>query len=62
VSDSQDFSGFGYGLGVKHLVTQHLYLYVEVEQRVYETRSFSALQINVRPEETLGTFGVGWKF
>lgn len=61
-TQSQHFDGFGYGVGLKHLMTPNLFLYVEAEQRVYNSETFSASGIDVKPKETHGIVGVGWKF
>jgi opacity protein-like surface antigen len=59
-SASENFDGFGYGVGIKHLVTPNVYLFVEAEQRPYNSKTFNS--VDVKPTETLGTFGVGFKF
>jgi opacity protein-like surface antigen len=60
-TESKSFNGFGYGVGLKHLMTPNLFVYVEAEQRVYNSETFSS-SVDVKPKETHGIIGVGWKF
>ena len=42
-------------------MTPNLFLYVEAEQRVYGSETYSN-GLQVKPQETQGLVGVGWKF
>lgn len=55
-SMSQDFNGFGYGIGVKHKFSQNLYGLAEIEQIDFESKN------DFKPN-TLGAYiGIGYKF
>jgi hypothetical protein len=42
-------------------MTSSLFLYVEAQQRVYDSQAYST-GLQVKPKETQGIIGIGWKF
>jgi hypothetical protein len=62
LSESKHFDGFGYGVGLKHLLNANLFVYVEAQQRIYNSETFNINGVDVKPKETQGIVGVGWKF
>ena len=57
------FSGFGYGVGAFLLLDKNIYLRLEVQRVEYATQSISLSgDLNVKPSNTVGTLGLGYKF
>jgi len=63
-SASNTFSAFGYGLGVKTIVSNNVYIFGEWQQSQYNTASFAsgAATVTYKPNESLGLVGVGIHF
>ena len=59
-TNSTNFSGTGYGVGIRTLVDKNLYLQVE-----FMNSNFSSKTVNgttYEPDGTIGTVGIGYKF
>jgi opacity protein-like surface antigen len=64
-SGSKNFEGWGYGLGLKTLLTDNLFLQIEAEFIDYKSKSITGtddLVYNFKPESLAGTISVGYKF
>lgn len=64
-SGSETFAGFGYGLGLKHMVNTSVFVYAEWQQVNYERKTYAysgGASETIKPKTTLGLFGVGTKF
>ncbi len=64
-SGSKNFEGWGYGLGLKTLLTDNLFLQLEAEFIDYKSKSVSGTDGNVysfKPESLAGTISIGYKF
>lgn len=61
---SSSFSAFGYGLGVKSVVSNNVYVFGEWQQTQYNTATFAsgAATVGYKPNETLGLVGIGMNF
>ena len=61
---SENFGGPGIGLGMKHELSNHVILWVDVQQQYYSDKTFNVAgsSIEVKPKMTMGTFGVGYQF
>ncbi len=57
---SQSFTGFGYGLGVKTMITPQAFLKVEVNRLSYSSETIGAW--TVEPSGTVGVVGIGTSF
>ena len=59
------FAGFGYGLGLKHMVNTSAFVYAEWRQVNYERKTYAyggCDSETIKPKTTLGLFGAGIKF
>jgi opacity protein-like surface antigen len=64
-SGSRNFKGWGYGLGLKTLLTNNLFLQVEAEYIDYKSQSVTGTDDMVykfKPESLSGTISIGYKF
>jgi opacity protein-like surface antigen len=64
-SGSRNFKGWGYGLGLKTLLTNNLFLQVEAEYIDYKSQSVTGTDEVVykfKPESLSGTISIGYKF
>jgi opacity protein-like surface antigen len=62
---SKNFKGWGYGLGLKTLLTNNLFLQVEAEYIDYKSQSVTGTDDTVykfKPESLAGTISIGYKF
>lgn len=57
---SANFDGFGYGAGVRALLSRNMYLQIEFMQAAYGEKT--VLSANLKPSETYGAIGLGYKF
>jgi outer membrane immunogenic protein len=57
---STDFSGVGYGVGVRHKLSTNLFLQGEISQSEYSSETVSTTPIE--PSGTTGTVGIGYQF
>ena len=64
-SGSKNFEGWGYGLGLKTLLTDNLFLQVEAEFIDYKSKSVTGtddIVYKFKPESLSGTISIGYKF
>jgi opacity protein-like surface antigen len=64
-SGSKNFKGWGYGLGLKTLLTNNLFLQVEAEYIDYKSQSVTGtddIVYKFKPESLAGTISIGFKF
>ena len=65
-SFSNTHTGFGYGAGIRHMLPGNWYVYAEWQQIDYNGKggnfSGTTTNINVKPENTIGLIGLGFKF
>jgi len=62
---SKNFKGWGYGLGLKTLLTNNLFLQVEAEYIDYKSQSVTGtddIVYKFKPESLAGTISIGYKF
>jgi opacity protein-like surface antigen len=62
---SRNFKGWGYGLGLKTLLTNNLFLQVEAEYIDYKSQSVTGtdeIVYKFKPESLSGTISIGYKF
>lgn len=62
---SNSFNGFGLGVGLQAMLTDHLYAYVEVQRVRYGRESLSSTATEnfaIKPESSIGTIGIGYRF
>jgi len=62
---SKNFKGWGYGLGLKTLLTNNLFLQVEAEYIDYKSQSVTGtddIVYKFKPESLSGTISIGYKF
>jgi hypothetical protein len=57
---SEDFSGVGYGVGIRHKLNKNLYLQGEITQSEYSDETM--LNTTYKPSGTTGTVGIGYQF
>ncbi len=57
---SKNFSGVGYGIGVRHKLNKNLFLQGEIAQSEYSDESISGT--TYKPSATTGTVGIGYQF
>lgn len=57
---SDNFTGTGYGAGIRTMLGSNLYLQAELEQIGYSERSNSGL--TSKPTATMGSVGLGYRF
>jgi opacity protein-like surface antigen len=57
---SQSFTGFGYGLGIKTMLTPQAFLKVEVNRLSYSSETIGVW--TVEPSGTVGVIGIGTSF
>lgn len=65
LSTSQNFSGFGYGLGLRYMANKNVYVYGEWQKVDYGSKTTAVdddVFETIKPKTTLGLFGVGYKF
>jgi len=60
VSGSENFSGFGFGAGFRHMLDKNLYVQVEFMQVNFDSKSVAGG--NYKPSATTANFGFGYKF
>lgn len=60
VSGSRDFSGVGYGVGVRHKLSTNLFLQGEIAQSEYSAETVG--HTTFEPSGTTGTVGIGYQF
>jgi outer membrane immunogenic protein len=63
-TESQNFTGIGYGLGAAMLVDKNVFIKVEFQQINYgsQSKTIGGEAISYKPNATVGTIGVGYKF
>ena len=63
-TESQNFTGIGYGLGASMLVDKNVFIKVEFQQINYgsQNKTIAGEPISYKPNATVGTIGVGYKF
>ena len=59
-SASDTFDGYGIGVGLRSMISNKFYVQAEVTEVDYSSKNVSG--IDVKPKQTLGTIGVGYKF
>lgn len=59
-SGKQDFKAFGYGAGVKVLMSKNVFVRLSVERVDYDSKTVSG--VTMKPSDTTGMIGLGWKF
>lgn len=59
-SGSDNFSGVGFGAGVRHMLDKNLYLQVEFLQVNFSSKTVQG--VNYKPSATSANIGFGWKF
>ncbi len=57
---SEDFSGVGYGVGIRHKLNKNLFLQGEITQSEYSDETM--LNTTYKPSGTTGTVGIGYQF
>ena len=57
---SEDFTGVGYGIGVRHKLNKNLYLQGEITQSEYSDETVGGTMY--KPSQTTGTVGIGYQF
>jgi len=68
MSAEQNVNGFGYGVGVKHLLYKHVYVGLEVQKVDYSSATYKKAYENredvytVKPKQLQGLISVGYKF
>ena len=60
VDYSSNFTGTGYGFGVRTMLDKKMYLQVELMNVKFNTKTLDSLAIT--PGGTIGTVGIGYKF
>lgn len=60
VSGSENFSGFGFGAGFRHMLDKNLYVQVEFMQIDFDSESVAG--DNYKPSATTANVGLGYKF
>ena len=63
-SFSATFNGFAYGVGLKHLMTDRLFVFVEWVQVDYGSKSSTVgtATTTIEPNNSLALIGAGWRF
>ena len=64
-SGSRNFKGWGYGVGLKTLLTNNLFLQVEAEYIDYKSQSVTGtddIVYKFKPESLSGTISIGYRF
>jgi len=64
-TQKETHSGFGYGAGIRHLLPGNWYLYAEFQQVDYNSKNYlgtNVSQAEVKPHDTIGLIGAGFKF
>jgi len=59
-SETQNFNGFGAGLGIQALLTKNVYIQAEAQQITYS--GVTKAGVTFTPSATVGTVGLGYKF
>lgn len=59
-SSSLNFNGFGAGAGVALLIDKNIYFKLEAQQITYSSKQDGALTF--KPNSTVGTVGIGYRF
>jgi len=59
-SGSKNFDGVGYGLGIRQMMAKNVYVQVEAMYISYNSQTVNS--VYYKPNATLGTLGVGYKF
>jgi opacity protein-like surface antigen len=59
-SATQNFNGFGAGLGIQALLTKNVYIQAEAQQITYS--GVTKAGVTFTPSATVGTVGLGYKF
>jgi len=64
ISPSDHFSGFGYGLGLKHQFAGPWTVWVDTYQATFKnnTYTYGNETVQIKPKQTVGTFGIGYVF
>lgn len=57
---SDDYSGVGYGAGIRSMLNRNMYLQAEFVQIYFDEKTQGG--IRSKPSATVGTLGVGYKF
>lgn len=57
---SDDYSGAGFGAGVRTMVNKNLYFQAEFIQAYFDEKTQNGIRL--KPSATIGTVGVGYKF
>ncbi|MFT5533767.1 MAG: opacity protein-like surface antigen [Burkholderiaceae bacterium] len=59
-SASDTFDGYGIGVGLRSMINDKFYVQAEVTEVDYSSKTVGG--IDVKPKQTLGTIGIGYKF
>lgn len=59
-TESENFTGMGYGAGIRTLLGRNVYLQAEFEQIQYTEKTYVGLIS--KPSATVGTIGLGYRF
>lgn len=59
-TQSEDYSGVGYGAGIRTVLDKNVYLQVEFSQLLFNEKTTGGLIS--KPSATIGTIGFGYKF
>ena len=59
-SSRDDYTGYGFGLGVRTLLNANVYVQAEIMQVNYNEKS--SLGLSAKPSSTLGNIGLGYQF
>ncbi|MDO9278272.1 MAG: outer membrane beta-barrel protein [Polaromonas sp.] len=60
IHGSEDFSGVGYGVGIRHKLNKNLFLQGEIAQADYSHETIGGTMF--KPSSTTGTVGIGYQF
>ncbi|HYB50549.1 MAG TPA: outer membrane beta-barrel protein, partial [Burkholderiaceae bacterium] len=64
ISPSDQFHGVGYGLGLKHQFAGNWLIWVDTYQASFSSKTYTVgtTSVEVKPKQTVGTFGIGYVF
>jgi outer membrane immunogenic protein len=57
---NSNFSGIGYGVGIRTLMDKNMYVQVEFMNSNFDSKTINT--VTVEPDGTIGTIGIGYKF
>ena len=61
-TSSSTVNGAGFGLGLKQMLDQNIYAFVEYQYVQYGTVSNSSTSQSYKPNQNMGLIGIGYKF